>query len=173
MLLFAADNVTVQTSQQMYGRGSIGHVVRVLASDVVTSEQLRDVAIALVEAVIRCNHPKIVGGSGHIVNVIAKLVGAEDHLPRCDTEEILKGFSGDALLALARDYGINDHGKISEVRKRMVGNMPGYKGSGFASDPTPGEFFGGEDDEADEAEAEGESDDARGLLTQDQGKEAS
>jgi ParB family chromosome partitioning protein len=153
MLLFAANNVTVQTSQQMYGRGSIGHVIGRLIGDL-NLDQLRDAVVALVDNVIRCNYPKIVAGSGDIANVIAKLVSAEDHLPRCDTEEILKGFSGDALLALAREYGINDHGKISEVRKRMVGNMPGYKGPGFVIEPTRGEFL---DDEDEDAEAEGES----------------
>lgn len=140
LLMFGADNLSIRDSAQVYGSHSYKYMVAGLvdangAPIETDTSALNAIVERIVSRAISCSHPNAISGttSGQVAEWIGGLVGAGDHLPRFDTEEILKGFSGEKLIEIAREQGINDHGKIGELRKRMVNNMPGWRPANFSA----------------------------------------
>jgi hypothetical protein len=68
-------------------------------------------------------------GGGKAAVWLARMVGAD--MPRCDTEEVLKGCSKDLLIATARAHGLDDTGTTAALRARMVGKLPDWRPVGF------------------------------------------
>lgn len=138
LLTFAADNLAVRNGSQLYGGRSLADVVHGLISEdgearMLSQDDLAAIVCEVIGRVVMFDHPNAVVSSGAAAEWIGRLVGAQDHLPRFDTEEILAGYSRDALVEIARAHGINDHGTGKDVRKRMIGNMPGWRPVEFAA----------------------------------------
>jgi len=137
LLAFGARNVSVQTSAQLYGRASITHTVTGLVDaagkPAADSDALREAAAAVLARVLMFDHPNSFASSGPAAEWIGAMVGAAKTMPRCDTEEILRGFSGDKLAEIAEAHGIDASGKVSVLRKRLVGNLPNWVPVEFAA----------------------------------------
>lgn len=164
LLVFGANNVSINDGVQLYGRQSYSHLIAPLVNPdgtfpPIDRKVLNDVAAGIIARAVRVSAPGTYAGisSGPVAEWIGALVGAADRMPRCDTADILRGYSGDALLAIAREQGINDHGKIGEVRKRMIGNMPGWRPAAFEA--VPRDVVADDDSEFEEVEP-GETDGA-------------
>jgi len=124
LLAFCADNVRIEGSVRS---------LREIADRLLTPEgkakaieprEMCALAIEVVGKIIAFDHPMTsFGTSGDAAEWIAEHVIAAARMPRCDTEEILKGFSHDALIELARKHGIDDGGKAKDVRARLIGRM--------------------------------------------------
>lgn len=132
LLLFAADNLQVQDSAQLYGRKNYSHIVRKLVDengDAVSDNpaDLCQVVVDLIERMVICHHPNATVSSGPAAELIGHLIGAQKYLPRFDIEEVLKGVRSDELLKIARENGIDDKGTVRDVRKRMIGHMPDWQ----------------------------------------------
>jgi ParB family chromosome partitioning protein len=133
LLCFTANNVSVNTASVDYGH----HRMSVLASRLLTPQgaireltpaELAGLVAMVVEHVIRFDHPNTnFGTSGDTAEWIGSLVDAEDRMPRCDTEEILRGFTGEKLAEIAQAQGIDPGGKVGDLRKRLIGHMPDWR----------------------------------------------
>lgn len=161
LMTFAYQNVSVNTGAQLYGRASLGHRVAKLVNDDGSPnydlglDELCAMAAAVIEDATRFHHPNQISSSGIAAEWVGNLVRAEEFLPRFDTEDVLKGASADEVMRLAREFGINDHGTTAEVRKRLIGNLPGWKPVSFVAQK--GELWGeddGDDEDPNEAVAE-------------------
>lgn len=109
-------------------------------------------AARAIMGIIHFSHPNTnFGTSGDAAEWIGSFLIASARMPRCDTEEILKGCSGDLLVEIARKYGVDDTGKVSELRKRLVGALPNWSPVDFGA---PGPKPGWEVHEADNDEGE-------------------
>jgi ParB family chromosome partitioning protein len=156
LLAFTAKNVSVNTVG--YGR-QLHHLAgRLLEPEgdikALTERQLGELVANVIDNVIRFDHPNTnFGTSGDAAEWIGHLVGAEHEMPRCDTEEVLRGFNGDKLVEIAEANGIDASGKVSELRKRLIGSLPDWRPVTFGA-PAPD----GESDEA--SDVSGEEEDA-------------
>jgi len=83
-------------------------------------------------------------GSGNAAEWIGRFVRAR--MPRCDSEDILRGLSGDLLREAARAHGIDDKGSNADLRKRLEGALPDWSPVGFGApgpaqeDPVDGDI---------------------------------
>jgi ParB family transcriptional regulator, chromosome partitioning protein len=144
LLTLTADNISIQTSTQQYGRHGLSWVARGLLDadgkpDQVETRELCAMAADVIQHCIRFDHPLTnFGTSGDTAEWLAVTVGAEDFVPRCDTEEVLKGFSHDKLIEIAREQGLTDTGTAKQLRERMVGKIPAWRPLTFgAATPEP------------------------------------
>jgi ParB/RepB/Spo0J family partition protein len=83
------------------------------------------IAADLIADVVRYPKPDEWKNSGRMGEAIAVAVGAQ--VPRCDTADILRGFSHEALIEIATEHAIPTHGNASALRKRMVGALPDWR----------------------------------------------
>jgi ParB family transcriptional regulator, chromosome partitioning protein len=143
LLTFAADNISVTTSSQKYGE----HGLDWLANGLVSKDgglsvdygpdELCAMAADVIIHCIAFDHPNSnFGTSGAAAEWIGQIVGAIDFMPRMDTADILKGFSYDALVEVARSQGISEDGTAKAIRERMVGKMPEWRPVTFGA-PVP------------------------------------
>jgi ParB/RepB/Spo0J family partition protein len=144
LLLFGADNLAVRTAAHPYGAGdNLLHLVAPLvAADgsaaPVGRDRLREIAIAVIGEIVAFDHPEARFSSGRVAEWIGRMIDAQ--LPRCDTAEILAGFSLPALREIASAHEIGDCPTARELRTRLVGMLPFWKAAAFGApgpDPTP------------------------------------
>jgi len=110
----------------------------------VSDEDLCELATAVIARIVKFDRPDFYNASGPAAEWIARRIGVE--MPRMDTDEILKGLSGDRLRALAAEHKIAGHGTLSEVRKRLAGNLPDWRPVAFGAH---GPGLSDDDDEPD------------------------
>jgi len=152
LLVFAAKNVNVQTSGQLYSRHSLGHLIGKLVNQdgqmqPLSNKELCALTGEIIGHAIMFDYPDAYVSSGPAAEWIGRFLFAASEMPRCDTEEILRGFSGDKLVEIAEAHGIDSSGKVGELRKRLIGALPDWHPVSFdAPGPEPDEP---EDDEAD------------------------
>jgi len=158
LLALTADNISVQTSSQKYGDHGLDFLVNGLLdkNGGLTFDYGPDELCAMVADVIgHCiafDHPNSTfGTSGDTAEWLGQITGAIDFVPRMDTAEILKGFTYDALVDIARAQGISEDGTTKQIRERMIGNMPGWRPMTFGAPvPAPTPVEDADDDTADE-----------------------
>jgi hypothetical protein len=118
-------------------------------------ETLCALAADVIAAATIFRAPDVFTSSGAAAEWVGIFTGSQ--MPRCDTEEILKGVSGAELTRLAVEEGIEAEGSVSAIRKRLVGNLPAWRPDGF--NPARGRLHtvilgSGRDDDEDEPENE-------------------
>jgi hypothetical protein len=153
--LLGAANVAIRDGAQLYARSGYAHIARGLVDDEGKPARLTDpallglVAQALENAVIFA-HPNSVVDSGDAAHWIAQIVGAADHIPRCDAADVLGGYSLAILQDIARAHDIDTSGTRKALLARLVGKLPDWKPVTFGAVPGhAGEFL--DDDDEDEA----------------------
>ena len=139
--VFAFDNLEVRIGRQTYSRTNFpGIAARMLNDDGSYKPMERQDLAALVAAIIdqsvRFDSPEEFG-SGDAAEWLGTLLGADEYRERFDTADILRGFNGPKLREIAADHGINAPANltVAALRKRMVGNMPGWRPFGFGALP--------------------------------------
>jgi ParB family transcriptional regulator, chromosome partitioning protein len=155
LMVFAARNVNVQTSVQLYGRHSIGHLIGKLVDQdgqlqELSARELCALAADIIGHAVMFDHPNAFVSSGPAADWIGRFLCAASEMPRCDSEEILRGFSGEKLVEIATAHGIDASGKVGELRKRLVGNLPDWHPVSFEA---PGPDIEDEGDEPEDPDA--------------------
>jgi ParB/RepB/Spo0J family partition protein len=157
LLVLTFENVSLWDSDRRYGtspyRDLARHLVDHEGKPVDLSEaQLCVLAADAIGRVVKFEGADIANSSGPQAEWLAAMVGAE--MPRCDSEEILKGLTKDALIELARQHGISEQGKTVEIRGRLIGHLPDWRPADFGAKGPSGYHFEREqaDDESDDAE---------------------
>jgi ParB family chromosome partitioning protein len=159
LLVFTASNVSINTSSVLYGRHGMQQFASRLLNDdgtprALSHREMGELSADIIGHVLRFDHPATnFGTSGAAAEWIGQMVQAGAHMERCDTEEVLAGCSGDLLIELARKYGVADTGKVSDVRKRLVGALPDWKPVDFGM---AGPKLGEDPDDEGEEDAEDE-----------------
>jgi ParB/RepB/Spo0J family partition protein len=128
LFCFTADNVST-TRGAIDPRQLAGRLLHPEGDiKALTIAEIAEVVADVVAGIVAFDHPNTnFGTSGPAAEWIASMVDAAQCMPRCDTEEILRGFKGEALLEIARAHGIATTGKRAEVLQRMVGRMPDWR----------------------------------------------
>lgn len=161
LLCFAYTNVRVATGSQCYGVNSFAYRASKLVNadgtvnQAIGTRELIGLARDFIADATRFHHPNQLDSSGEAADWVGTLFGAQDFLGRFDSEEILKGLSSDFLYQLADAHGVSSRGTVSEVRNRLIGNMPGWKPVGFVQ--AKGEIWEEDEDEDADADADGET----------------
>lgn len=161
LLMLSFENVNLQTSAQKYGARPMRELASMLIDldghplDLDETALIR-MAFDVIAKVIKFDGQDSRGSSGQQAEWMARMVGAEP--PRCDTLDILKGCSPELVIELARKAGIDDKGTTSEVRKRLVGNLPDWRPAAFdAAGPSSG--YQPDDDDNDASDTDPQASD--------------
>lgn len=160
LLTLSFENVALYDADRRYGSAPYRDLAKRLVdadgSPIEMSEaDLCVLAANTIARVVKFDGSDSTNTSGLQAEWLAKMVGAE--MPRCDTAEILKGVSKDVLIALARSHGIDEKGKTSDIRARLVGHLPDWKPVDFGAKGPSGYHFDPADDDD---ESDGVSDNA-------------
>lgn len=100
-----------------------------------------DLAATIIGDLITFDRPDVLNSSGPGAEWLATLTGAA--MPRCDTAEILRGFSLEKLSEIAIANGLPGHGTATALRKRMTDAMPDWRPVTFGA---PGPRVGADAD---------------------------
>jgi ParB/RepB/Spo0J family partition protein len=132
LLCFLADNVAVSPRAGGTPRGQYNVLTKLLDKDgtvrPLSPQETAAIAYELIGHIIAFDHPNTnFGTSGDAAEWLGVFFDAGKHTDRCDTEEILKGFSGEKLIEIAEAHGIDSSGKVGDVRKRLIGALPDWR----------------------------------------------
>lgn len=91
------------------------------------------------------NGTKYGGNSGAAAEWIGAAVGADQALPRFDTEAFLAAMNGETLRKLAQEAGLKSTGAVGALRASLVGKLPDWRPTAaqFGA-PAPAEVKGSE-----------------------------
>jgi len=157
LLCLSFENVALWDADRRYGAGPYRDLARKLVNDdgsprYVTEAEACWLAAATIARVVKFEGGDATNTSGKQAEWLAAMIGAE--MPRCDTADILKGVSKDKLIELARLYGIDETGKTSDIRARLVGNMPEWRPVDFGAAGPSGYHFQPEAEDEDASGSE-------------------
>lgn len=101
----------------------------------VDGDDLCELAARVIVHAIKFDAPDVYDSSGAGAEWLAMAIEAA--MPRTDTAEILKGISGELLGDIAETHGVSARGSVSDLRKRLVGNLPEWRAVDYgAAGPT-------------------------------------
>jgi ParB/RepB/Spo0J family partition protein len=164
LLMLSAANVSLPDTLHRYGKGPYKHLARALVDDngwplPLDDAELRTLAADTIARMVKFEAPDWFDSSGNAAEYLARLIDAK--MPRCDTAEILRGFTGEKLTAIAEAAGIDTSGTVSALRARLVGNLPDWRPVDFgAAGPEAPDDDDIEDIHEDSGDGEVEQEDA-------------
>jgi len=135
LLAFAARNVSIRSNAPSLQERIIVNLIEADGTaKPIGPKQLADIVADVLGDVLTTDHPLgHYNQSGPAAEWIGQLVDAPERLPRFDTEEILKGCSGNYLRELARSNDYSEAGQVKEVRARLIGNLPDWRPATFSA----------------------------------------
>jgi ParB family chromosome partitioning protein len=152
LLCFTFNNVRTGVAldaRRLIGRRMVGGDGDIRAG--VTEHDLCVLAASVIGAVIAFDAPDARDTSGPGAEWLARAIDAQ--MPRTDTQEVLAGIKGDVLAGIAKDHRIDSHGTVGALRKRLTGQLSGWRAAAFGA---PGPVAGSspiDDGEADDGQA--------------------